>query len=166
MGAGGKSFVSTSLRKSMNTLMSWSLTVVREDAPEHVQAYWDSVYEHGEEIDETENATTVKGKRGRSSAAGAVSKREKLAWSPPAGSWEDDIDRIDSCEEDGDKLIVHLIWKNGKTTKHDAPVIYKKCPQKVGSSDRQISRLLPANHGSDAAVLRKACQDCSGMTPL
>ncbi|KAH7312366.1 hypothetical protein B0I35DRAFT_411097 [Stachybotrys elegans] len=53
-------------------------------------------------------------------------------WSPPAGSWEDEIDTIDACEDGGGgKLVVYLIWKNGQKTKHDTQVIYKKCPQKM-----------------------------------
>lgn len=53
-------------------------------------------------------------------------------WSPPAGSWEDEIDTIDACEDEGSgKLVVYLIWKNGQKTKHDTQVIYKKCPQKM-----------------------------------
>ncbi|OAQ58229.1 chromo (CHRromatin organization MOdifier) domain-containing protein [Pochonia chlamydosporia 170] len=51
------------------------------------------------------------------------------SWQPPAGSWEDEVDTIDSCERGrGGKLIVYLIWKNGKKTKHETPVVYKKCP--------------------------------------
>ncbi|KAM6514047.1 hypothetical protein FALCPG4_015223 [Fusarium falciforme] len=53
-------------------------------------------------------------------------------WSPPSGSWEDEIETIDGCEEDDNgKLVVYLIWKNGQKTKHDTQVIYKKCPQKM-----------------------------------
>lgn len=55
-------------------------------------------------------------------------------WQPPAGSWEDEVDTIDSCERGGGgKLIVYLIWKNGRKTKHETPVVYKKCPQKVAA---------------------------------
>ncbi|KAJ4152030.1 hypothetical protein NW765_013562 [Fusarium oxysporum] len=51
---------------------------------------------------------------------------------PPAGSWEEEIETIDACEDEGSgKLIVYLIWKNGRKTKHDTDVIYKKCPQKM-----------------------------------
>ncbi|KAL6402738.1 hypothetical protein AUP68_14073 [Ilyonectria robusta] len=50
-------------------------------------------------------------------------------WSPPSGSWEDEIETIDACEDGGNgKLVVFLIWKNGEKTKQ---TIYKKCPQKV-----------------------------------
>ncbi|RCI15766.1 hypothetical protein L249_2755 [Ophiocordyceps polyrhachis-furcata BCC 54312] len=53
-------------------------------------------------------------------------------WNPPAGSWEDEIESIEAFEDEGSgKLAVYLIWKNGKKTKHDTSVIYKKCPQKM-----------------------------------
>ncbi|TVY62601.1 Chromatin-associated protein swi6 [Fusarium oxysporum f. sp. cubense] len=53
-------------------------------------------------------------------------------WSPPSGSWEDEIETIDTCEENNNGyLTVYLTWKNGQKTKHDTEIIYKKCPQKV-----------------------------------
>lgn len=53
-------------------------------------------------------------------------------WTPPSGSWEDEIGTIDACEEEGSgKLVVYLNWKNGQKTKHETAIIYKKCPQKV-----------------------------------
>ncbi|KAH8719891.1 Chromo domain-containing protein 2 [Beauveria bassiana] len=53
-------------------------------------------------------------------------------WSPPAGSWEDDIDAIDACQDEGTgQLMVYLVWKNGKKTRHTTSVIYAKCPQKM-----------------------------------
>ncbi|KAI8648272.1 Chromo domain-containing protein [Fusarium keratoplasticum] len=53
-------------------------------------------------------------------------------WKPPLGSWEDEVEKIDGGEEDDNgKLIIYIIWKNGQETKHGAPVIYKKCPQKM-----------------------------------
>ncbi|EGU86436.1 hypothetical protein FOXB_03047 [Fusarium oxysporum f. sp. conglutinans Fo5176] len=59
-------------------------------------------------------------------------------WSPPSGSWEDEIEKIDACEEDENgKLIVYLIWKNGQKTNHGTQIIYEKCPQKV---------LIPLSH--------------------
>jgi chromobox protein 1 len=63
-------------------------------------------------------------------------------WSPPAGSWEDEISSIDACEDEGSgKLVVYLVWKNGQKTKHETPVIYKKCPQKVGGQQKQAGRV-------------------------
>lgn len=56
----------------------------------------------------------------------------KKTWTPPAGSWEDEIETIDACEDEGSgKLVVYLVWKNGQKTKHDTQIIYKKCPQKA-----------------------------------
>ncbi|EXM18034.1 hypothetical protein V3481_012844 [Fusarium oxysporum f. sp. vasinfectum] len=53
-------------------------------------------------------------------------------WSPPSGSWEDEIETIDTCEENNNGyLTVYLTWKNGQKTKHDMEIIYKKCPQKM-----------------------------------
>ncbi|SPJ79167.1 related to chromatin-associated swi6 protein [Fusarium torulosum] len=53
-------------------------------------------------------------------------------WSPPSGSWEDEIETIDACEKDNDGyLIVYIIWKNGQKTKHGTEIVYKKCPQKM-----------------------------------
>ena len=54
------------------------------------------------------------------------------AWKPPAGSWEDEIEQLDACEdEDTGKLMVYLTWKNGHKTQHETKVIYRRCPQKV-----------------------------------
>lgn len=76
------------------------------------------------------------------------------AWSPPAGSWEDDIESIDACQDEGlGQLMVYLVWKNGKKTRHQTSVIYKKCPQKVsldgaepsnvfGHADRSVGQML------------------------
>ncbi|XWW98165.1 hypothetical protein V2A60_006162 [Cordyceps javanica] len=53
-------------------------------------------------------------------------------WSPPAGSWEDAIESIDACHDEGlGELMVYLGWKNGKKTRHKTSVIYAKCPQKM-----------------------------------
>lgn len=99
-------------------------------------------------FEETDKATKTK-KRGRASngTSSTTKKRSRRngthpdettppatmkKWSPPAGSWEDDIETIDACEDEGSgKLVVYLIWKNGQKTKHDTQTIYKKCPQKM-----------------------------------
>lgn len=73
------------------------------------------------------------------------------SWTPPDGSWEDEIDRIHACEEESDgKLVVYLIWNNGKETRHETSVIYHKCPQKVNTlcaEEARMPRLLRANGG-------------------
>ena len=57
---------------------------------------------------------------------------KQAAWKPPAGSWEDQIQDLDACEdEESGKLMVYLTWKNGAKTQHETSVIYKRCPQKV-----------------------------------
>ena len=120
--------------------------------------YFESIGGREKIFEETEKAVKTK-KRGRPSTGtpNAATKRSKKngvhpsestppatvkKWSPPAGSWEDEIATIDACEDEGSgKLVVYLVWKNGHKTKHDTQVIYKKCPQKVGQS---LARLLMA----------------------
>ena len=87
-----------------------------------------------------QSATPTAAKRSRKNgvhpADSALSATAKK-WSPPAGLWEDDIEAIDACEDEGNgKLLVYLVWKNGQKTKHPTNVIYKKCPQKVSISGR------------------------------
>lgn len=61
-----------------------------------------------------------------------------MSWKPPVGSWEDEIDRVDACERESDgRLVVYLVWKNGRKTRHETSVIYQKCPQKVYVTQRR-----------------------------
>ncbi|QUC16445.1 uncharacterized protein UV8b_00686 [Ustilaginoidea virens] len=110
--------------------------------------YLESIGGRDKIFSQTEKAAKGK-KRGRpaSNSVAATAKRARKngthpsetappatvkAWAPPAGSWEEEIDTIDACEEEANgKLVVYLVWKNGKKTKHDTSVIYKKCPQKM-----------------------------------
>ncbi|KAL7938452.1 hypothetical protein V8C35DRAFT_288119 [Trichoderma chlorosporum] len=120
-----------------------------ESAGEILSAYLESIGGRDKIFEETQEATRGK-KRGRATstaAAAATTKRSRKngthpgdsappataeKWSPPAGSWEDEIDTIDACEDEGSgRLVVYLVWKNGRKTKHDTKVIYKKCPQKM-----------------------------------
>ncbi|KAI9900667.1 hypothetical protein N3K66_004929 [Trichothecium roseum] len=120
-----------------------------ESAEEILNEYLESIGGREAIFDETAKASRGK-KRARGGAAAAVStastggtKRTKRGhpadseapaskkWSPPAGSWEDDVKSIDTCEEIQNKLMVFLDWKNGQKTKHPTEVIYKKCPQKM-----------------------------------
>ncbi|CAM1502295.1 Fc.00g042790.m01.CDS01 [Cosmosporella sp. VM-42] len=121
---------------------------LKESATEILAEYFTKIGGRDKIFEETEKA--VKGKkRGRpqSGTPSTTSKRSRqngvhpsdttppksaMKWSPPAGSWEDEIETIDACEDEGSgKLVVYLIWKNGSKTKHDTQVIYKKCPQKM-----------------------------------
>ncbi|KAM0461020.1 hypothetical protein ACHAO4_001819 [Trichoderma viride] len=120
-----------------------------ESAGDILAKYLESIGGREKIFEETQEAAKGK-KRSRTSstAQSASTKRSKRngthpsestppatsdKWNPPAGSWEDEIDTIDACEDEGSgRLIVYLVWKNGRKTKHDTKVIYKKCPQKVG----------------------------------
>ncbi|KAL6696754.1 hypothetical protein J3F84DRAFT_371086 [Trichoderma pleuroticola] len=119
-----------------------------ESAGEVLSAYLESIGGREKIFEETQEAARGK-KRNRtnSTTPAATTKRSKRngthpghsappataeKWSPPAGSWEDEIDTIDACEDEGSgRLVVYLVWKNGRKTKHDTKVIYKKCPQKM-----------------------------------
>lgn len=90
-------------------------------------------------------------KRGRKSAANSETsnpvaakrmKKEK-PWAPPAGSWEDDVDHVETVEQrvnpktGRQEKFGYLIWKSRTEegtqikTQHPLQLIFKKCPQKV-----------------------------------
>jgi chromobox protein 1 len=76
---------------------------------------------------ETETSTPVNTKR---------VKKEK-SWSPPPGSWETEVDVIDTVtesinEKTGEKeRFVFVVWNNQNKTQHPLRHIYQKCPQKM-----------------------------------
>ncbi|KAF2205347.1 hypothetical protein GQ43DRAFT_437069 [Delitschia confertaspora ATCC 74209] len=63
-------------------------------------------------------------------------KREK-EWSPPPGSWENDVTEIETVderlnEETGEmSRWGYVSWRNGNHTQHPLEIIYRKCPQKM-----------------------------------
>ncbi|KAJ4298972.1 hypothetical protein N0V90_004216 [Kalmusia sp. IMI 367209] len=75
----------------------------------------------------TESGTPVSVKR---------MKKEK-EWAPPPGSWEDDVDHVDTVEQRMDprtgrqEKFGYLVWKHHVKTQHPLPLIFKKCPQKM-----------------------------------
>ncbi|KAF2732542.1 hypothetical protein EJ04DRAFT_469935 [Polyplosphaeria fusca] len=83
-------------------------------------------------------------RKGRKSAAESEStpaqikrvKKEK-EWSPPPGSWELDVDHVDTVEESVDNTtgklarFAYLVWSNQKKTQHPLNHVYQKCPQKM-----------------------------------
>jgi chromobox protein 1 len=74
--------------------------------------------------------TCSKGEKKR--FADEISSATPKHWSPPSGSWEDEMVTIDVCDVGSDgKLVIYLAWENGAKTKHDTHTIYSKCPQKV-----------------------------------
>jgi chromobox protein 1 len=129
-----------------STRVPFSHCFHNREATEVLQEYFAGVGGRQAILDQTEKAKAKKrGRTGSDQPAGTKRQRKngvhpadteppatKKKWQPPSGSWEDDIENIDACEEEGGgKLVVYLNWKNGQKTKHETSVIYKKCPQKV-----------------------------------
>ncbi|KAJ6436619.1 chromobox protein 1 [Purpureocillium lavendulum] len=83
----------------------------------------------------TSRKKIARGPRSNFSTAGKTSNMPSTTaaeWTPPAGSWEDEIDSITGFDdENGGKLTVYLAWKNGKKTRHTTTVVHSKCPQKM-----------------------------------
>ncbi|RGP70682.1 putative chromatin-associated swi6 [Fusarium longipes] len=124
---------------------------LRESAQEILDQYFEKLGGREKIFEETETAAKTKKRRRAtngtpSTAASTTTKRSRREkhpadttppttskpWSPPAGSWEDEIESIELEQDDVmGKIIVYLRWKNGKKTKHDTEVIYRKCPQKM-----------------------------------
>ncbi|CAG8526819.1 943_t:CDS:2 [Paraglomus occultum] len=52
---------------------------------------------------------------------------------PPSywGSWEEEVENIETVEKTNEGLFVYLHWKNGQRTVHDSREVNEKCPQKV-----------------------------------
>ncbi|CAH0052791.1 unnamed protein product [Clonostachys solani] len=126
--------------------LTWEPEDNLTEATEVLQDYFAGVGGRQAILDQTEKAKAKKrGRPGSDQPAGTKRQRKngvhpadteppvtKKKWQPPSGSWEDDIENIDACEEEGGgKLVVYLNWKNGQKTKHETSVIYKKCPQKM-----------------------------------
>jgi chromobox protein 1 len=68
----------------------------------------------------------------------ADKEEKKVAeWSPPPGSWEHDVNYVDTVEQmrnakTGEpEKFAYLVWVNGQKTQHPLKHIYQKCPQKV-----------------------------------
>ncbi|KAI9709666.1 MAG: hypothetical protein M1812_007644 [Candelaria pacifica] len=80
--------------------------------------------------------TSASGKKRRLDDAGTstpgTSTPGNKKWTPPAGSWENEVmgvDTIEQTQEDG--LQVFLAWNNGHKSKHPIEVTYKRCPLKM-----------------------------------
>ena len=66
-------------------------------------------------------------KTNRGNSVGA----KKADFKPPTGSWEDDVQQIDACEERDGTVSVYLTWKGGQKTQHTRNQVYNRCPQMV-----------------------------------
>jgi chromobox protein 1 len=104
---------------------------------EILEEYWNSIGGKPE--------VKTKKRKGRKSAAekevipakeAKRAKKEK-EWSPPPGSWELDVDFVDTVEESLDnktgkkERFAYLVWNNQKKTQHPLAHVYQKCPQKM-----------------------------------
>lgn len=69
--------------------------------------------------------------------------KQERQWSPPPGSWENDVSHIDTVEQSEDpkdgqlKKHAYLVWNNQRKTQHPLAHVYMKCPQKVGTPHAQ-----------------------------
>jgi chromobox protein 1 len=68
---------------------------------------------------------------GRIARPSKTSSTKATDFKPPTGSWEDAVEKIDTCEREGGTVQIYLTWKGGQKTRHPAEQIYKRCPQKV-----------------------------------
>lgn len=68
---------------------------------------------------------------GSSSSSGSSSNDS--SWMPPKrwASWEDKVDSILTVERSDQKLLIRLLWSNGKETHHPIEEAHQKCPQKL-----------------------------------
>ncbi|KAK3214898.1 hypothetical protein GRF29_19g1584803, partial [Pseudopithomyces chartarum] len=120
------------------------LTWEGEDNLEGVQALADYLEAIGGRPDTSK-------KRGRKSVANSETstsvaakrmKKEK-PWAPPAGSWEDDVDHVETVEQrvnpktGAQEKFGYLMWKHRSEeghqikTQHPLQLIFKKCPQRM-----------------------------------
>lgn len=87
----------------------------------------------------TPNATTKRARRPADEPAA-------IPWSPPAGSWEDEVSHIDTVEQSLDSRtgkegkFAYLVWNNQKKTQHPLKHTYTKCPQKVSPALTALAR--------------------------
>lgn len=127
----------------MKTSASASIVVMLtkpRDGVEALQDYWDLIGGRPE-------VTKGKKRKGRASAfdsetatpTSSSSKRTKKEkeWSPPPGSWEHDVDYVETVEESIDNATgkparyAYLVWNNQKKSQHPLHHVYTKCPQKM-----------------------------------
>jgi hypothetical protein len=63
-------------------------------------------------------------------SCGEPAGTKETEFKPPTGSWEENVQKIDMCSENG-MLKVYLTWKGGEKTLHNIDQVYKRCPQRV-----------------------------------
>lgn len=87
-----------------------------------------------------------------------VQVRKEPEWAPPPGSWEHEVEYIDTVEENVDAKtgrpvrFVYVVWNKGQKTQHPLKTINQKCPQKVHVRPTRPDTSLTA---VDAGLLRE-----------
>ncbi|KAF4777219.1 chromo domain-containing protein [Colletotrichum scovillei] len=111
----------------------------------------------------TPPASSKRGKRNghpaESTPPASVKEAKAKAWTLPSGSWEDDVESIDACEdEESGSIIIYLNWRNGQKTKHPKEVVYKRCPQKMLQFYEKHIRIIKAGPDADLPDLDTALE--------
>ncbi|KAF2472474.1 uncharacterized protein BDR25DRAFT_283918 [Lindgomyces ingoldianus] len=81
--------------------------------------------------------SNFKSESGTPAASSAKRPKREKDWSPPPGSWENDVEYVDTVEESIDNKtgqlarFAYLVWTNQKKTQHPLKHCYRKCPQKM-----------------------------------
>ena len=67
----------------------------------------------------------------RNGTKDANEAEEDLTWLPKRGHWEDQVDKVETIErnEDTDKLMAYILFKNGKRSKISMDMVYQHCPR-------------------------------------
>ncbi|KAK1689193.1 hypothetical protein BDP55DRAFT_432169 [Colletotrichum godetiae] len=109
----------------------------------------------------TPPASSKRGKRNGHPAEStpplSAKEAKAKAWTLPSGSWEDDVESIDACEdEESGSIIIYLNWRNGQKTKHPKEVVYKRCPQKMLQFYEKHIRIIKAGPDADLPELDAA----------
>jgi hypothetical protein len=111
---------------------------------------------------ESESGTPVaSAKRTKQIKKEAIKK--KPVWAPPPGSWEHEVEYIDTVEENIDAKtglpmrFVYVLWNGGQKTQHPLKIINQKCPQKVRTGAARLRATHPGTSltALDARVLRE-----------
>ncbi|KAK2771574.1 heterochromatin protein one [Colletotrichum kahawae] len=83
--------------------------------------------------------------------ASAIAAAKAKPWTLPSGSWEEDVESIDACQDEvTGALVIYLNWKNGQKTKHPTEVVYKRCPQKMLRFYEKHIRIVKSEPEADA----------------
>jgi chromobox protein 1 len=111
----------------------------RDGAVDVLKEYFEEIGGRPEPLTGGKRKGRAAGGKSESATPASTTKRikQEKSWSPPTGSWEHDVDFIDTVEERLDpktgKLgkFAYLVWTNEKKTQHPLHHVYQKCPQKV-----------------------------------